>query len=216
MKRQITVAGGLQTDAVSTQLTLCLFVCLTLSLPLCVLHSASWISFWDMNYYCAITRHPGNTYFAHTVLVTHNMNILPCCVVSHRKNKVMHPDILTVGLFSGHSVLQLAVFRRLSLICVCICAFSVCVRLTLCPVPAHQTWRSSCSSRPSPPAARRSSTPAAHTSWSQSRSLRCPQWLWSTNNNKEHVLFSMHPSYDCLCVEYSRGYLFIHWFKEVC
>lgn len=55
-----------------------------------------------------------------------------------------------------------------------------CERLTLCPVSAHQTLRSSCSSRPFLQAARRSRTPAEQTLRSQSRVPWCLCWLWNT------------------------------------
>lgn len=45
---------------------------------------------------------------------------------------------------------------------------------------AHLIWRSSCSSRPSPPAARRSKTPAGRTWWFQSRVPWCLGWLQIT------------------------------------
>lgn len=57
------------------------------------------------------------------------------------------------------------------------------------------TWRSSCSSRPSPPAARRSGTPAGRTWWSRSRGPWSLGWLRSTET-AGHVLFWGIPTWE--------------------
>lgn len=66
-------------------------------------------------------------------------------------------------------------------------------RLTRRLASARLTWRSSCSSRPSPPAARRSGTPAAGTWWSQSRGPWGLGWL-EHRNSRTHVLFRRAPT----------------------
>lgn len=65
------------------------------------------------------------------------------------------------------------IFSTYGLLIIIIIVIAKNAILTQCPVLARQIWRSSCSSRPSPPAARRWGTPAAHTSWSLSTALWC-------------------------------------------
>ncbi len=67
---------------------------------------------------------------AHIFLATQNKNTVLCCLVSHREVSTdMFLDMLTIGLFSGHTVFKLAfsVVPLLALIrvCVwlCICTF---------------------------------------------------------------------------------------------
>lgn len=135
----------------------------------------------------------------------------------------MYLGMLTTDLFWWHSVRVIVSGCTPTHAYLCLCLsvhlyIYLRVRLTLYPVPAHQTWRSSCSSRPSLPAARRSRTPAAHTSLSQRRALWCLDWLWSTKNSRGHILFSTHPSSECFCVraEETHSFTCLRKYAKLC